>query len=125
MELILQRLSPIVLSWAAVAFIGLGISILTYLLLRKNLYRQIRLKERIASDLKQAIQDVINMLRHNMFAEIIRGTAQVVAILLIVGYVLGILNGSVIGWALVAMNTLIIVGSFNEFLTALRLLGDE
>lgn len=117
MEPILQRISPVIISWTLVAIIGLAISVLTFFLLRKNLH--------IQEKVQKPIGEVIEMLEHNELAEVIRGCAQVIAIMISVAYLFDLLPGQAIGWALVSMNISIVVSSLNEFITALRLLKED
>lgn len=117
MELFQERLTSTLISWLLVAVIGIAISALTYLLLLKNLHIQERMRN--------PIQEIISMLQHNMLAEVIRGTAQICGIMLGVGYLVNLLPVQAVGWALVLMNVFTVVGSLNEFFTALRILKED
>ena len=108
----MEKVTPIIVMWTFFAIVGVATSTLTILLLQQRLR-------------KEFIHGIQKMLIHDTFAEAMRGTAQVIACVVIVGYLVGFLGGDAMGWVLVAMNAIIVITSVNELITTWRNLNDS
>jgi hypothetical protein len=113
LDLINSRIDLIILVWLAISLVGLVSSMGSLMLLVYEISKQ---------PAALYVPEVAAMKRFNLWTEILRLLAQILALGIGVAYVLGLAQGQALGWVLVAMNFVLATNSLIEFSLTIRLL---